>query len=42
MAVAGRRAMTTDEGAQAAIDAGGPPIDVATLAASKIFDHCPA
>jgi len=41
-AVAGLEAMTTDEGAQAAIDAGGPPIDDATLAASKLFDHCPA
>lgn len=41
-AVAGLEAMTTDKGAQAAIDAGGPPIDDATQAASEVFDHCPA
>ena len=41
-AVAGLEAMTTDQGAQAAIDAGGPPIDDATSAAAELFDHCPA
>lgn len=41
-AVSGLEAMTTDEGAQAAIEAGGPPIDDATQAAAELFDHCPA
>jgi len=34
--------MATDNGADAAIANGGPPIDDATQAAAELFDQCPA